>query len=633
MISNNDGLALRSFIPSNPGRAVTINPNGQEVFDTSGRGQNLLAGFSSFGPSTGLSAIKPDLVAVGEGDGGVPGGIYMAASTSDPLGSLYSSDGFIAADGTSFATPMVAGAAAIVKQNHPTFTAAQVKSALVNTATQDVLTDDSAFFGSTAIPVDVQWLGAGKLDAGAAASSTVTINPATLSFGVFAARSLPFIITNSGPSTVNLALAFASGSTGTALLSLSTTSASIPPTASGTVTVTLRSGSLAAGEYSGAVTLTGSGVSLRVPYMYLVADGVPTSIFPMMGDQNDGTVNQVIPDGILAFKITDGPGLPIANLPVVFSQPRGQGSTLSSVSATTDQYGIAYAVATLGSQPGTYTFTASSGGQTYTFTDTARLAPAINPGGIVNNASYAPGPVAPGSYVSIFGTGLVDPALMTNPAGDGAPSPNLPLSIDLVNVSFDVPSANISLPGYLAYVTPGSGPGLSQVNVQVPWELQGQSSVQVKVTIDQSYGNVVPLQLSEYAPGLIEFTHTLPNSPGAVAATDKNYHGIGTSNPAIPGQVIALYAEGLGPVTNQPATGQVALESPQGGFLSTTIATPTVTIGGQTAQLACGACSGLSAGWSAVYQINVIVPNLPQGNYPITVSIGGQTATSWIMVQ
>ena len=229
--------------------------------------------------------------------------------------------------------------------------------------------------------------------------------------------------------------------------------------------------------------------------------------------------------------------------------------------------------------------------------------------------------MAPGSYVSIFGTGLSDTT-------DGAPSPNLPLSLDLVNVSFDVPSANISLPGRLTYVSPG------QVNVQVPWELKGQTSAQVKVTIDQSVGNVVTLPLSDYAPGLIEFVHTVPNSPGAVAATDTSFNGIGAGNPAKRGQVISLYAEGLGPVTNQPATGQVAL-SFQGGFLSTTISTPTVTIGGQPAPLACGACSGLSAGWSALYQINVVVPqSLSPGNYPVTVSIGGRTSnTSWIMVQ
>jgi minor extracellular serine protease Vpr len=630
MISQSDGLALKSFIQANTGRAVTINPNGAEVLDTAG--QNLLAGFSSLGPSTGDSLIKPDLLAVGETAGGVSEpngnipGIYMAASTIDPLGSLYSSDGFIAASGTSFATPMVAGAAAIVKQNHPNFTAAQIKSALVNTTSQVVQTDDSST--GSPIPVDTQSLGSGLLDAGAAASATVSVNPATLSFGAIGSGSLPksktLTVTNSGSGTVSLALVFASGSLGASLLTPSTLSLSIGPGGSGTVTVTLAGTPPPAKEYSGAILLQGSGVSLRVPYMYIVGDGVIANIVPLLGDQNDGTVNQTIPDGTLALKVTDDYGLPIAGVPVAFltNQP---GSRLASVSnssvssivlsTTTDQYGIAYAVATLGSQVGTYTFSAcanscGSSGLQYTFTDFARLAPTVQPGAVVSNASYAVGvPVAPGSYVSIFGTGLSDTT-------DYAPNPNLPLTIDFVTVSFDVPTANISLPGRLLYVSPG------QVNVQVPWELHGQSSARVKVTIDQSYGNVVSVALSDYAPGLIEF------SPGVVAAQDTSFNGIGPGNPAKRGQTIELYANGLGPVTNQPATGQAALSSP----LSQTTSMPTVSIGGQTAAVS---FSGLSAGWSSLYQINVVVPqSLSPGNYPVSVSIGGRTSnTSGIVVQ
>ena len=95
----------------------------------------------------------------------------------------------------------------------------------------------------------------------------------------------------------------------------------------------------------------------------------------------------------------------------------------------------------------------------------------------MNAASAAAGtPVAPGSYISIFGSNLSD---FTDSTG----SANLPLAIDLVNVSFDVPSAGISVPGHLIYVS------ANQVNVQVPWELQGQTSAQVKVTIDYTYGN------------------------------------------------------------------------------------------------------------------------------------------------
>ncbi len=101
----------------------------------------------------------------------------MAAQNYDPAGGQYSATRYAAASGTSFSSPMVAGAAALVKQNHPTWTPAQIRSALINTAgSQDVTTR------TIISTIDVQWVGAGKLDAGAAVSATVVANPPTVSY-------------------------------------------------------------------------------------------------------------------------------------------------------------------------------------------------------------------------------------------------------------------------------------------------------------------------------------------------------------------------------------------------------------------------------------------------------------------
>jgi uncharacterized protein (TIGR03437 family) len=475
-----------------------------------------------------------------------------------------------------------------------------VKSALVNTATQDVTTADS---GDS---VGVQWLGAGKLDAGSAVSATVTSSPATVSFGVLTSGSLAktqqLRITNRGSSPVTLTLAVAPTQGSGSNLRLDKQSLALAPGASDTVSVTLSGSVPSAGSYSGAVTMQAAGVSLRVPYLYLVGNGVSSNIIPLTGTNFDGTVGQGIPGGIVSFKLVDAFGVPIQGAAVSWTA-RGGGTFLNADSAT-DAYGIAAAEPVLGSAPGNYSFIAVAGGARVTFSGTARPQPSIAANGIANAASFdSTSPVAPGSYITIFGSSLSDTT-------DYAATAALPLAIDYVTVSFDVPSAGISLPGRLVYVSP------TQVNVQVPWELQGQSSAQVKVTIDYSYGNVVTLPLSDYAPAFFEV------GSGVVAALDTNYRVIGSGNPAVRGQTIQLFANGLGPVTNQPASGDPAPASP----LAQTTSTPVVTIGGQPANVS---FSGLAPGFAGLYQINVTVPsNLSPGTYPINVAIGGRTSKS-----
>jgi minor extracellular serine protease Vpr len=113
-----------------------------------------------------------------------------------------------------------------------------------------------------------------------------------------------------------------------------------------------------------------------------------------------------------------------------------------------------------------------------------------------------------------------------------------------------------------------------------------------------------------------------------VAALDANYKVIAPSNPAVRGQSIALYANGLGPVTDTPASGDPASAT----LLSLTTSTPTVTIGGIPAPVS---FSGLAPGFAGLYQINVTVPStISAGTQPIIVSIGGQSSkASGITVQ
>jgi uncharacterized protein (TIGR03437 family) len=89
------------------------------------------------------------------------------------------------------------------------------------------------------------------------------------------------------------------------------------------------------------------------------------------------------------------------------------------------------------------------------------------------------------------------------------------------------------------------------------------------------------------------------------------------SRPARRGEVVEIYATGLGRVTNPPALGEASPASP----LSATVATPNVLIGGVAAEVM---FSGLAPNLVGLYQINARISPLSQtGDFvPVTVRIG-----------
>jgi uncharacterized protein (TIGR03437 family) len=604
MLSNANGLALKDYVSSHPGAVATIDPSGIEEDDPADA--NLFLGFSSTGPNLGDASMKPEIVAVGES-------MYMAAETYDPLGGQYSVTGFASAGGTSFSSPLVAGAAALVKQKHPTWTPSQIRSALIDTANQDATQDDS---GET---ISIQYQGGGKVDAGAAVNATVLANPATVSFGVLSsdpsALSKQIAVTNTGTSAVNLTVAVTPEKTSahanlTAGITpaLDKTTLALQPGASGTVAISLTGTKPAAGFYSGFVTFQATGVSLHVPYQYLVGTGTPANLIPLDGNV-DGIVGQPIYNvfyprhpGSVAVKITDANGVPVAGAPVAWTASPRNSVTFQNPEATTNNFGIASA-GVVPNQTGNVTINVRSGAMTTGFGGYARSQPTIKDGGIVDDASFQT-PIAPGSYVAIFGTSLVDPGYSAS-----ATTPTLPLTINGVSVSFD--AKGISVPARMVYA------GSTQTNVQVPWELQGQTSVQVKVIMDQySFSNLITVPVADVAPGIFDIG-------GGIAAARDAITGalVYDKAPAKAGQIVALYANGLGPVTNQPASGDPA----QGGAnLSQTKSPPTVTIGGKQAQVG---FSGLAPSFAGLYQVNVTVPDgLAAGNQPVILTIAGKTA-------
>lgn len=164
-ITNSSGVALRNFVRANPGASLHLAALGAGKVAS-----DVVASFSSRGPSS-LGALKPDVAAPGVS-------IYSGAIRTNNADGVSDASGFLAVSGTSQAAPHVAGAAAIIKQLHPSWSPAQVKSALMNSAVDGFTTS-----GKTATS-GVLATGAGRINLDRAVSVGATFSPASLSFGI-----------------------------------------------------------------------------------------------------------------------------------------------------------------------------------------------------------------------------------------------------------------------------------------------------------------------------------------------------------------------------------------------------------------------------------------------------------------
>ena len=107
-------------------------------------------------------------------------------------------------------------------------------------------------------------------------------------------------------------------------------------------------------------------------------------------------------------------------------------------------------------------------------------------------------------------------------------------------------------------------------------------------------------------------------SPGVFAAAQSDGTPV-VSKPAKAGDVIVLFANGLGPVNNQPASGELSPSDPS--KLATVRQLPTVTIGDLAASVQ---FAGLAPGFVGAYQVNIVVPaGVRSGSAPLVITAGG----------
>jgi uncharacterized protein (TIGR03437 family) len=201
----------------------------------------------------------------------------------------------------------------------------------------------------------------------------------------------------------------------------------------------------------------------------------------------------------------------------------------------------------------------------------------------------------PGSTISIYGTGF--------PSGTVSATSTAPVPANIVTVNVG---------GIAAYVTFESSAS-AQINAQIPFNAP-IGATQVTVTTSAGTSAAFNITTLPTAPTLAVTSSTLV---GVFANLSGKF--ISPSNLANAGQVLVLYATGLGPTDPAVPAG------PAPTSLASTTSFPVITVGGLAAQVS---FAGLAPSQVGLYQVNFTVPAGAQGSAPVVLSIGGQSSNT-----
>jgi uncharacterized protein (TIGR03437 family) len=218
---------------------------------------------------------------------------------------------------------------------------------------------------------------------------------------------------------------------------------------------------------------------------------------------------------------------------------------------------------------------------------------------VANGATFLAGGVAPGEIVTIF-------------AGPGVSlGPSSPVGLQVTSglVTTQLAGTQVTFDGTPAPLLYLSG---SQINVVVPYEISGEASTRLQVSVNGTPTNTVTLPVVASSPGVF----AIANSDGSVNSA---------ANPAPAAGVVVLYGTG---------EGKTSPVVPDGTVNNATYPKPVLpvsaTIAGQNAQITyAGAAPGFVAG---VLQVDVQIPAGVSGTVPIQLKVGTASTPTGLMV-
>lgn len=227
--------------------------------------------------------------------------------------------------------------------------------------------------------------------------------------------------------------------------------------------------------------------------------------------------------------------------------------------------------------------------------------PCYTAASIANSAANVTGYYAPYSFLSIYGTNLsyVTGSLGPGDIAGGVLPPNGAIQGTEVEVLLN------NIPGYVYYVSP------NQVNVLIPQILiAGPMTVQLENR--SVYGPPVQVTLSSFAPALFQL------DAANVLATHGNGPLVTPSSPAQPGEVVILWATGLGVTAPAPEPGEI----PEAAWPLADLADFEVELNGTPVDHRLIQYAGSAPGFAGLFQINLKLPPDCPSNPEIQVGFG-----------
>jgi uncharacterized protein (TIGR03437 family) len=398
------------------------------------------------------------------------------------------------------------------------------------------------------------------------------------------------------------------------------TSTAVP----GEVSVTINTAGLATGVYQGGIsfTLQGNPTGVRTVNVVLIVTGSAHSptLVPRISVMPDAAgcapLKIVAVETGLVSNFSTPAGWPTP-LAIQLADDCGNAVTNASVVATFSNGDAPLALQLSDSKNAVYSATWNPHGTSSQVTVTARatapnlqaataqIVGAISPNkvpilyqhGTIHNLNPQPGaPLAPGTIVQIYGSGLAPATLQTS----------LPLPTNVNGTIVII--GGIQAPLY--YVSDG------QLNAQLPLELSPSRQYQILISANGALTAPDTLDIEPVTPGVA----ALPNGTIIAQHVDASY--VTAASPAHPGEILTIYLAGMGLTDVSVKTGQISPSSP----LAHPMVQPTVTVNGESAQVS---FAGLTPQAVGLYQINFTVPpDAPSGNLTLVVAQGNVQSNS-----